>query len=97
MRIIEELNQKNELLNNQINMAKNRLNDVIREIDYLQNEQQNIRNQINLMKEKCSSLMINIGGSIMSISFLIISYIMFSTSDDSIRLNSFNYLSSSFS
>ena len=62
MRIIEELNQKNELLNNQINMAKNRLNDVIREIDYLQNEQQNIRNQINLMKEKCSSLMPNIGG-----------------------------------
>ena len=62
MRVIEELNQKNELLNNQINMAKNRLNDVIREIDNLQNEQQNIRNQINLMKQKCSSLMPNIGG-----------------------------------
>ena len=31
-------------------MARNRLNDVLRDINNLQNEQQNIRNQINLMK-----------------------------------------------
>ena len=61
MREIEDLNNKNELLNNQINMARNKLNDVIREIDNLQNEQQNIRNQINFMKQKCSNLMSNIG------------------------------------
>ena len=59
MREIEDLNNKNELLNNQINIARNKLNDIIREIDYLQNEQQNIRNQINLMKQKCSNLMSN--------------------------------------
>ena len=66
MREIDELNQKNELLNNQITIAKNKLNNVIKEIDDLQNEQQNIRNLINSMKEKCLSLMSNMNFSVTS-------------------------------
>ena len=66
MREIDDLNQKNELLNNQITIAKNKLNNVIKEIDDLQNEQQNIRNLINSMKEKCLSLMSNMNFSVTS-------------------------------
>ena len=35
MKEIEDLNQKNVLLNNQINMARDKLNNVLRELDGL--------------------------------------------------------------
>jgi hypothetical protein len=60
MKEIEELNQKNEIINNQIMIARNKINNILKEIDILQNEQQNITNQINIMKERCSHLMSNI-------------------------------------
>jgi hypothetical protein len=50
LREIEELNQQNELISNQINIAKNKLNTVLREIDILQNEQQNIQGHL----DRCS-------------------------------------------
>ena len=41
-------------------IARNKIDHILREIDSLQNEQQNITNQINIMKEKCSHIMSNL-------------------------------------
>ena len=49
---IDALYQRNELLNNKINDARNKLNNILKEIDDMQNEQMNIKNQINMIKDK---------------------------------------------
>ena len=49
---IDVLYQKNEQLNYKINDARNKLNNILKEIDDMQNEQMNIKNQINMIKDK---------------------------------------------
>ena len=46
---IEALSQRNDILNNKINEARNKLNIILKEIDDMQNEQMNIKNQINML------------------------------------------------
>ena len=57
---IEVLSKKNDLLNSQINDAKNKLNVILKEIDNLQNEQINIKNQINIIKNNSPNISPNI-------------------------------------
>ena len=57
---IDVLYQKNELLNNKINDARNKLNIILKEIDDMQNEQMNIKNQINMIKDKNVNISPNI-------------------------------------
>ena len=57
---IDILYQKNELLNNKINNARNKLNNILKEIDDMQNEQLNIKSQINMLKDKNINMQSNI-------------------------------------
>ena len=57
---IEALSQRNDILNNKINEARNKLNIILKEIDDMQNEQMNIKNQINMIKGNNSNISPNI-------------------------------------
>ena len=57
---IEALSQRNDILNNKINEARNKLNIILKEIDDMQKEQMNIKNQINMIKGNNSNISPNI-------------------------------------
>ena len=57
---IEALSQRNDILNNKINEARNKLNIILKEIEDMQNEQINIKNQINMIKGNNSNIPPNI-------------------------------------
>ena len=52
----EELTKKSNILNNQIDTAKNKINDLLKEIELIQKRQDNINSELIKLRQECNNL-----------------------------------------